>query len=249
MTLGERISLARKRAGLSQEQLGERLGVSRQAVSKWESSQSNPDVTYVAQMCRVLEVSSDWLLLGEESGQITQTAARCPDCQAIVSGLDQYCPACGRSLKRDAGKSDGFLMLLRLPKDGAFSSTEDLVRLSRTGLFVEDSPLCDPLSWEQAEALAGSAPVVLARGLSEGQVQTIRNKVYNPSLLSFFRDCDEDDPIVMAASPGITLKKPPRPRQPLSFGGMVLACACGFIAALLLLPILINIIGFITHIV
>ncbi len=39
MTLGERIALARKKAGLSQEQLGDRLGVSRQAVSKWESSQ------------------------------------------------------------------------------------------------------------------------------------------------------------------------------------------------------------------
>ena len=40
MTLGERIALARKRAGLSQEQLGEKLGVSRQAVSKWEAGDS-----------------------------------------------------------------------------------------------------------------------------------------------------------------------------------------------------------------
>ena len=40
MTLGERITLSRKRAGLSQEQLGEKLGVSRQAVSKWESNPS-----------------------------------------------------------------------------------------------------------------------------------------------------------------------------------------------------------------
>ena len=41
MSLGERISQARKRAGLSQEQLGEQLGVSRQAVSKWESGLSH----------------------------------------------------------------------------------------------------------------------------------------------------------------------------------------------------------------
>ena len=40
MTLGERIALARKQAWLSQEQLGEQLGVSRQAVSKWESGGS-----------------------------------------------------------------------------------------------------------------------------------------------------------------------------------------------------------------
>ena len=53
MTLGERIALARKKAGLSQEQLGDRLGVSRQAVSKWESSQANLDVAYVAELCRI----------------------------------------------------------------------------------------------------------------------------------------------------------------------------------------------------
>ena len=43
MTLGERIALARKKAGLSQEQLGDQLGVSRQAVSKWESGAAVPD--------------------------------------------------------------------------------------------------------------------------------------------------------------------------------------------------------------
>ena len=59
MTLGERIAQARKLAGLSQEQLGDRLGVSRQAVSKWESGQTNPDVAYVAEMCRLFGVSSD----------------------------------------------------------------------------------------------------------------------------------------------------------------------------------------------
>ena len=66
MELKDRIALARKQAGLSQEQLGEKLGVSRQAVSKWEAGQSNPDLTYVAEMCRLFGVSSDWLLLGEE---------------------------------------------------------------------------------------------------------------------------------------------------------------------------------------
>ena len=94
MTLGERITLSRKRAGLSQEQLGEKLGVSRQAVSKWESNQSNPDVAYVAEMCRLFGVSSDWLLLGREERQ-ESAPARCPECQAIVTGLDRFCPNCG----------------------------------------------------------------------------------------------------------------------------------------------------------
>ena len=97
MELYERIALARKQAGLSQEQLGEKLGVSRQAVSKWESGQTNPDVAYLAEMCRLFGVSSDWLLLGEESA-LERTPARGPGCQAIVTGLDRFCPNCGRSL-------------------------------------------------------------------------------------------------------------------------------------------------------
>ena len=44
MTLGQRISLYRKKLNISQEALGARLGVSRQAVSKWETDQSVPDV-------------------------------------------------------------------------------------------------------------------------------------------------------------------------------------------------------------
>ena len=64
MELKDRIALARKQAGLSQEQLGEQLGVSRQAVSKWESGQANPDVDYLTRMLclkysMVVEGSSD----------------------------------------------------------------------------------------------------------------------------------------------------------------------------------------------
>mgnify|MGYP002529984455 CR=1 FL=1 len=43
-TLGRRIQEARKAAGLSQESLGERLGVSRQAVSKWEADAAVPEL-------------------------------------------------------------------------------------------------------------------------------------------------------------------------------------------------------------
>ena len=42
MSLGERIKALRRRAGLSQEQVAEQVGVSRQAVAKWEAGQSAP---------------------------------------------------------------------------------------------------------------------------------------------------------------------------------------------------------------
>ncbi len=45
MILADKIIMLRKKAGMSQEQLAERLGVSRQSVSKWEGSQSMPAAT------------------------------------------------------------------------------------------------------------------------------------------------------------------------------------------------------------
>jgi transcriptional regulator with XRE-family HTH domain len=235
MSLGERIALARKQAGLSQEQLGDKLGVSRQAVSKWESDQTNPDVAYVAQMCRLLGVSSDWLLLGEESAQ-TAAPARCPGCQAIVSGLDRYCPSCGRSLQGGPETPQGYTLFL---KTGDFSAREDLIRLSNTGIFSKDSPLYKPLTWDDTQTLIDSAPIVLARGLSTQQVKTLWDKLYNPGLFTFFQDCEEEDLQVLKTYPGIdpsTLPQPPR--EPLSFGMVVLAVVLGVVGGIFLLSIL-----------
>ena len=66
MTLGERIYRLRRRAGWSQEELADRCGVSRQSVSKWESGQSTPDLEKLVQLSRTFDVTTDYLLLGEE---------------------------------------------------------------------------------------------------------------------------------------------------------------------------------------
>ena len=66
MTLGERIQYFRKRAGLSQEGLAERLGVSRQAVSKWETDEALPDAERIISLAVVLGVTTDALLGREE---------------------------------------------------------------------------------------------------------------------------------------------------------------------------------------
>ena len=62
MTFGERLQQVRKAAGLSQEQLGDLIGMSRQAVSKWETDQAAPDIETLARLCGVLGVSADELL-------------------------------------------------------------------------------------------------------------------------------------------------------------------------------------------
>lgn len=66
MTLGQRIAECRKKKGLSQEALGEKLGVSRQAISKWEADGAVPEVDKLIGTSRLFGVSVGWLLGIEE---------------------------------------------------------------------------------------------------------------------------------------------------------------------------------------
>ena len=99
MELKDRIAAVRKAAGLTQEQLGELLGVTRQAVSKWESGQTTPDAATIAALCEKLHVSADYVLLGKEPGEgqgagpAYEPPDTCPCCGRKVSG--SICPGCG----------------------------------------------------------------------------------------------------------------------------------------------------------
>lgn len=63
-SIGNRISKYRKAKGLTQEGLAEKLGVSSQAVSKWETDASCPDISLLPQLCRELGITTDELLTG-----------------------------------------------------------------------------------------------------------------------------------------------------------------------------------------
>ena len=73
MTLAEKITLLRRQRGWSQEDLAERMGVSRQSVSKWESAQSIPDINRILELSRIFEVSTYYLLkkLQATQGNVT----------------------------------------------------------------------------------------------------------------------------------------------------------------------------------
>ena len=66
MNLSDRIQYLRKARGISQEGLADQIGVSRQAVSKWESEQSMPDLDKIISMSDYFEVTTDYLLKGIE---------------------------------------------------------------------------------------------------------------------------------------------------------------------------------------
>ena len=66
MNMADRIQYLRKTKGISQEELADKVGVSRQAVSKWESEQSTPDLEKIIIMSDYFNVTTDYILKGIE---------------------------------------------------------------------------------------------------------------------------------------------------------------------------------------
>ncbi len=66
MNIADRIQTLRKSRGISQEELADKIGVSRQAVSKWESEQSSPDLEKIILLSDYFDVTTDYLLKGIE---------------------------------------------------------------------------------------------------------------------------------------------------------------------------------------
>lgn len=71
MNMANRIQYLRKTKWLSQEELADKVGVSRQAVSKWESEQSTPDIEKIISMSELFEVTTDYILKGIEPVNMT----------------------------------------------------------------------------------------------------------------------------------------------------------------------------------
>ena len=67
MHLSEKIMNLRKKSGWSQEELADRLGISRQSVSKWETGESVPDIDKIIRMSELWNVSTDYLLKEDEA--------------------------------------------------------------------------------------------------------------------------------------------------------------------------------------
>lgn len=70
MNIGERIYNLRKEKGLSQEQLANKLDVSRQSISKWELGESNPELVNIVELAKVFDVSTDYLLQNKTNDDV-----------------------------------------------------------------------------------------------------------------------------------------------------------------------------------
>ena len=96
MTFGEKLTRLRKREGMSQESLAEKLGVSRQAVSRWEQSAALPDAAKLLPCAKLFSVNVEWLLddargwedqaQSAEPAQETETRAAHGDRRWYIAG-------------------------------------------------------------------------------------------------------------------------------------------------------------------
>ena len=66
MTIGKRIAHLRKEKGMTQEELAQHMGISPQAVSKWENDQTCPDISALPKLARLFDVTVDELLSGKQ---------------------------------------------------------------------------------------------------------------------------------------------------------------------------------------
>ena len=88
MTIDEKIAKARREKRLTQEELADRLGVSRQAVSKWESGAALPETDKLARLSGLLGVSCDYLLCDDAAEEQKNASGR-PRKEAEVGQTDQ----------------------------------------------------------------------------------------------------------------------------------------------------------------
>ena len=105
MILADKIIDLRKKAGWSQEELAEKLAVTRQSVSKWEGAQSIPDMDKVVQMSRLFGVTTDYLLKDEieiAEPTVTEDDRRPPLRRVTIGEASDYL-----ALRRTAAPQDG----------------------------------------------------------------------------------------------------------------------------------------------
>lgn len=90
MNLSGKILYCRKKAGLSQEALAEKLGVSRQAVSKWETGEAVPELSKLMLLAQTFGVTTDWLLSESEPEPETAPELEAPPASEVKTPSDNW---------------------------------------------------------------------------------------------------------------------------------------------------------------
>lgn len=154
-TLGERLRLARRRARLSQARVAERLGVTQQAVSQWETGLQPPNLENVIAAAKLYNVSIDWLL-GHSVDQVGLDAAPTFDVEAFEQWArgrleDTFREIRAEYTKRSMGKSGR-----HVETDSIGTTTPDVERFAAQGGLQRDPQAIRPGSHEDRHLRAAA---------------------------------------------------------------------------------------------
>lgn len=103
MKLQEKILYLRKKSGYSQEALAEKLGVSRQAVSKWENGDADPEISKLKMLAELFHVTTDWLLSDQspqEENPLVGNIHIASSAGSVPSWVDNLPSTLGKLLKK-----------------------------------------------------------------------------------------------------------------------------------------------------
>lgn len=148
MTLSEKILCYRKSAGLSQEELAARVGVSRQAVSKWETGESTPELNKVVLLARAFQITTDQLL----SPEAPSSSAPPPSSHAPSSKY-QAIPFFGRMVRRWGWLAGVYLFL----QGAGMTLVGGIARYAFSAMLAPVSPV-EGLSGMGMEVLFSNGP-------------------------------------------------------------------------------------------
>ena len=158
MKLHEKIYQHRKQMGWSQEELAERVGVTRQAVSKWELGSSLPELEVIVSLAKVFGVTTDYLLSSEEPAE-QASSIRQPDWLDRLPGFlgrmfRQYGWLLGVYIAVAGALFTGFGVLVRFMAKWFTTTAGGMLQEfenTSSGMFQGFPGLSDPLSGMQQQ--------------------------------------------------------------------------------------------------
>ena len=222
MELYERIAAVRKAKGLTQEQLGALLDVSRQAVSKWESGQTVPDALTIARLCEALQVSADYVLLGREPGETEMTEGAGAQYQ-----LPDTCPCCGRTVTGTLCTVCGYPLPSHPPRGSRYAVVASSVKASieEEEVIPQFTKYCGT-SQEKGKQLYNGmknfVPVVLRRGLTDDAVYWITRHMDRDTFqMRIVEDRGEAEEELVNKSTAMELPPSEKKSEGLGFWGVV----------------------------
>lgn len=169
MVLASRIAAQRKQKGWSQEELAERMDVSRQSVSKWESGASTPDLNRVIQLAELFQVTTDFLLKEEELSVPDDVQESAKPSGSMNRGADfaeQEIPEVKIVSAEEAGRFLGEAAIFgkKIAKGVALCILSPVLLI----LFAGFSEGRNPLMSENAAAAVGTGILILMVALAVG---------------------------------------------------------------------------------